>query len=376
MAKVLDGIRVLEMGTFITGPAAGMFLADLGAEVIKIERPGTGDPFREYKGGLYSPHFQSYNRNKQSVALDTAKPDDRAVLHAMAKDADAFIQNFRPGVAERLGAGEADLRALNERLVYCAISGFGSSGPDRDKPAYDTVAQAVSGYLRLLVRPESPRVVGPAIADVVTGFYAAFGILGAIVERGRTGKGRRVEVSMLEAMCHFNIDSFTHFYAAGEVMTPYSRPSVSQSYVFACADRKWIALHMSSPQKFWTGLANALGRPDLFADTRFASREARIQHQAELIEVMAPIFRTKPIAEWCGRLEAEDVPHAPAYDADEALETPQAKHLQLLVEAERPGADPFRTIRNPLSFDGERSLDVSPPPVLDEHGPALRARYA
>ena len=208
--KILAGIRVIEMGTFITGPAAAMFLADLGADVIKVERPGTGDPFRAFKGGLYSPHFQTYNRNKRSIALDTAQAEDKAMLHKLIAEADVFIQNFRPGVAERLGAGEQELRALNPRLVYCAISGFGDSGPAKDRPAFDTVAQAASGYLRLLIPPGNPRVIGPAIADAVTGMYAAFGVLAAIVERGRTGVGRRVDVSMLEAMCHFNLDSFTH----------------------------------------------------------------------------------------------------------------------------------------------------------------------
>src|SRR5215831_10854794 len=145
MIKVLTGVRVIEMGTFITGPAAAMFLADLGADVIKVERPGTGDPFRAFKGGLYSPHFQTYNRNKRSIALDTAQPADRALFHELIATADVFIQNFRPGVAERLGAGDDELRALNPRLVTCAISGFGDSGPAKDRPVFDTVAQAASG---------------------------------------------------------------------------------------------------------------------------------------------------------------------------------------------------------------------------------------
>jgi len=134
MVKVLDGFRVIELGTYITGPAAGMHLADLGADVIKVERPGSGDPFRAFKGGLYSPHYQTYNRNKRSIALDTRDPTDLAVLHDLVATADVFIQNFRPGVAERLGAGEADLRAIKPDLIYCAISGFGTSGPSRDRP--------------------------------------------------------------------------------------------------------------------------------------------------------------------------------------------------------------------------------------------------
>ena len=180
MTKVLGDVRVLEMGTFITGPAAGMLLGDLGADVIKIEHPEGGDPFRAFKGELYSPHFQTYNRNKKSITLNTKTAADLAALDRLVAEADIFIQNFRPGVAERLGVDAARLQAINPRLVYCAISGFGPSGPDQDRPAFDTVAQAASGFLRLLLNPEHPRVVGPAIADAITGFYAAYGILGAL----------------------------------------------------------------------------------------------------------------------------------------------------------------------------------------------------
>ena len=159
MVKVLEGVRVLEMGTFITGPAAAMFLADMGADVVKVERPKTGDPFRAFKGGLYSPHFQTYNRNKRSVTLDTKQGADQKILDALVGDADVFIQNFRPGVAEELNVGAERLQKINPRLIYCGISGFGHDGPDRERPAYDTVAQAASGWLRLLINPENPRVV-------------------------------------------------------------------------------------------------------------------------------------------------------------------------------------------------------------------------
>lgn len=371
MHKVLSGIKVLEQGTFITGPAAGMFLADLGAEVIKIEQPGAGDPFRAFRGGLYSPHFQTYNRNKRSITLNPKLPEDAAVFDELVKDADVYIQNFRPGAADRLGAGEARLRGLNPRLVYCAISGFGQTGPAAGRPAYDTVAQAASAFLKLLVNPANPRVVGPALADAMTGFYAAYGVLGAIVERGRTGVGRKVEVSMLEAMCHFNLDAFTHYFSEGEVMGPYSRPSVSQSYVLECADGLWIALHMSSPEKFWQGLANAIERPRLFDDPRFATREARIAHQEDLIALLGGLFREQTRSTWCERLEAQDVPHAPMYDTREAMEDPQARHLQLEVSAPHPEGGEWRTIRSPVSFDGERALEVTAPPTLGADNAAI-----
>jgi crotonobetainyl-CoA:carnitine CoA-transferase CaiB-like acyl-CoA transferase len=370
--EVLKDVRVLEQGTFITGPACGMLLGDLGADVIKIEQPGTGDPFRAFKGGLYSPHFQTYNRNKRSITLDTKSPADREVFDALVADADVYIQNFRPGVAEKLGAGAQRLRALNPRLVYCSISGFGATGPAANRPAYDTVAQAASGFLNLLVNPENPRVVGPAIADSLTGFYAAYGVMGALFERSRTGVGRTVEVSMLEAMAHFNLDAFTHYFQVNEVMGPYSRPSVSQSYVLKCADDKWIALHMSSPEKFWQGLAKAIEQPGLFDDPRFATREGRITNQEALIDLLGERFARRTRAEWCTRLQNEDVPHAPMYDTSEALEDPQALHLQLTASAEHPVMGLFRTVRSPVSFDGERALDVRAPPMLGEHNDEIR----
>jgi len=372
MIKVLEGVRVVEHGTFITGPAASMLLADLGADVVKVELPETGDPFRAFKGGLYSPHFQTYNRNKRSVTANTKVASDRDRFDRLIADADVYIQNFRPGFAEQIGAGEARLRGLNPRLIYCAISGFGATGPASGRPSYDTVAQAASGYLRLLVNPGNPRVVGPAIADAITGYYAAYGILGALHERHTTGHGRTVEVSMLEAMAHFNLDAFTHLFSVGEVMGPYSRPSVSQSYVMACADGKWLALHMSSPEKFWQGLAVSIERPNLFDDPRFATRTARIEHQEDLIEVLGAIFVKRNRDEWCRRLEANDVPHAPMYTTAEVPDDPQAKHLQLFVETEHPTIGRFRTVRSPVSFDGERALDVTAPPLLGEHDAALR----
>ena len=176
---------------------------------------------------------------------------------------------------------------------------------------------------------------------------------------------------MLEAMCHFNLDAFTHYFSQNEIMGPFSRPSVSQSYVLECGDGKWIALHMSSPEKFWQGLANAIERPTLFEDPRFASREGRIQHQEDLIALLGGLFRQHDRATWCARLEAQDVPHAPMYDTQEAMADPQARHLQLEVSAPHPEGGTWRTVRSPVSFDGERALDVTAPPVLGADNDAI-----
>ena len=363
MVKVLEGVRVVEHGTFITGPAAAMFLADLGADVVKVEMPGTGDPFRAFKGGLYSPHYQTYNRNKRSITLDTRQPQDLSRLDDLVRGADVYIQNFRPGVAEKLGTGEERLRALNPRLVYCAISGFGRTGPSANRPSYDTVAQAAAGFLRLLVNPANPRVVGPAIADAITGFYGALGVCAALYEREKTGKGRHIETSMFEALCHFNLDDFQHYLAVGQVMGPFSRPHVSQSYVFECADGGWIALHMSSPPKFWDNLAQAMGVPDMLARPEFESRPARIRNYDQVIAFLAPIFKSQPRAHWEERLAALEVPHSPILNSKEVIEGPLGQHHQILSEAESPRGT-FRTIRFPLRFDGEIEREVTAPPEL------------
>ncbi|WP_448657734.1 CaiB/BaiF CoA transferase family protein [Sphingomonas sp. CJ99] len=367
MATPLSNVTVVEMGTFITGPAAGMLLADLGADVTKVERPDGGDPFRAFNGGYYSPHFQTYNRNKRSVTMDTRGGDDLARFDAMIAEADVFIQNFRPGVADKLNISPERLRAINPRLIYLSISGFGPTGPDRDRPAFDTVAQAASGFLRLLVNPESPRVVGPALADAITGFYGAYGVLAALHERATTGRGRLVEVSMFEAMAHFNLDDFTHYLSEGEVMGPYSRPNVSQSYVFQCADGDWIALHMSSPPKFWENLATAVGQPDMLQRPEFGTRSARIANYEKVAAFLAPIFATRSRAEWCAELGRLEVPHSPVHTAPQVLETEQARHLGLCVEDPGGPHGPFRTIRSPVSFDGERMTSVTAPPVLGQH---------
>lgn len=373
-ARPLEGLIVLEMGTFITGPAAGMLLADMGASVIKVEQPGTGDPFRAFKGELYSPHFQTYNRNKQSITIDPKQADDLAVLDQLVETADVFIQNFRPGVADRLNVGAARLQAINPALVYASISGFGSDGPDRDRPAFDTVAQAASGFLRLLVNPEHPRVVGPAIADAMTGFYTALGILAALNERHRTGRGKVVETSMFEAMCHFNLDDFTHLLSADQVMGPYSRPHVSQSYVFQCADGKWLALHMSSPPKFWENLAIAVGKPDMLSLPAFESRDARIAHYEDVVAFLAPIFATRPRDEWTAELTRLEVPNSAVLDSAEVLASEQVRALGIEVRDPDGPHGEFRTIRFPLSFDGVRMDSVTAPPVLGADDAAIRRK--
>ena len=371
---VLKGVRIVEQGTFITGPCAGMMLADLGADVIKVESPD-GDPYRAYQGSNYSPHFQAYNRNKRSITLDLKNPADLGLFDTLVREADVFIQNFRPGTADRLGAGAKRLQALNPRLVYCSISGFGADGPYVDRPSYDSVAQALSGFLSVVVDESRPRFLGPALADAITGIYASYGVLGALFDRSRTGKGRVVEVSMLEAMAHFAVEPYAAYFALGTVPRSSDRPRLAQAHILRTADGGFIAIHLSSLEKFWTGLVAALEAPELASDPRFATRLARIDNYDDLGRELDRRFSQKPAEYWAARLGANDVPHAPINRVDAAVKDPQVQHLGLMVPVDQPHAA-THAVRPAVQFDGERADGVHPAPLLGEHAEAIRAKLA
>lgn len=374
MKGPLHGIRIVEQGTFITGPCCGMMLADLGADVIKIETPGTGDPYRSYQTGIYSPHFQAYNRNKRSIALDLKAAADAEVRDQLVATADVFIQNFRPGAAERMGAGADRLQGLNPGLVYTSISGFGTDGPYAQRPTYDSVAQALSGFLSVVTDPDQPRFLGPALADAITGIYAAYGTLGALVERGRTGKGRHVEVSMMEAMAHFALEPFTALFALGKAPGPNDRPRLAQAHILRTADDRMVVIHLSSLDKFWTELTEALEAPHLRADPRFATRLSRVEHFDALHAALEAITRTRSRAAWVAAMDGRDVPFAAVNSIAEAAVDPQAQALDLIVPLVRDGDDAAsHTVRPAITVDGQRQTVVRPAPRLDADGAAIRA---
>ncbi|HEY5102180.1 MAG TPA: CoA transferase [Steroidobacteraceae bacterium] len=375
MMQALKGIRVVDQGTFITGPCAAMMLADLGADVIKIESL-EGDPYRSYQSGRYSPHFQAYNRNKRGVALDLKLDADRGLFDALVREADVYIQNFRPGTAQRLGASVERLHELNPKLIYCSISGFGANGPYVERPSYDSVAQALSGFLSVVVDPERPRFMGPALADAITGIYAAYGIMGALLERVRSGRGRLVEVSMLEAMTHFAVEPFAAFFALGDVPRSSDRPRLAQAYILRTADAQLLAIHLSSLEKFWTGLLSALDAPEFAQDRRFNSRQGRIEQYEALGTELDALFRKRPLTEWIERLGRHDVPFAPINSVDAVVKDPQVEHLQIVVPVVDAIEGGRQAIRPAVQFDGQRAPHVRAAPLLDQHGGNIRAALA
>ena len=373
MAAPLDGVRVVDLGQMITGPLAARLLADMGASVIKIENPEGGDLFRAFRGGRYGGSFISYNRNKRSLTLNLRHAEGKAIALKLIAQADVLLDNFRPYVMADLGLDRDTLAAVNPRLIHASITGFGPDGPYAQRPAYDTVGIALSGMGSLVFDPEDPQVSGPTLADNVTGMTACQGILGALYERARTGRGCRVEVNMVEAMIAFMPDPFSNYYQTGAAQGLYTRSSVSQSYALRCSDGKLIAVHLSSPDKFWRGLLRAIERPELGADARFTERPDRTKHYQILRGELAKSFAQRPLAEWMARLSAEDVPFAPVYSIDEVEHDPQVRHLGTFYEIEHPTQGPQKGIRPPLRFDAERGPVHSAAPTLGEHTDAVLA---
>jgi len=372
MTAVLKGVSVVDLGTMITAPLAGMMLADLGADVLKVEHPQGGDPFRSFRGGLYSPHFVAYNRGKRSIKLDLRSDDGRKILLKLLAQADVLIENYRAGVMARLGLTPEVLQATNPRLIHCSITGFGTSGPYSGRPAYDTVGLALSGIASLLLDPDHPEAAGPTIPDNATGMYACYGILGALYEREKTARGRRVEVNMLEASIAFIPDPFANHVRLGIANDRLTRVASSHSFALRCADGKLLAVHLSSQPKFWEAFCGALERPDLIGEARFKTRDLRIRHYRELCHVLNEAVAKRSRAEWMMRLEAADVPFAPVQTIADVIDDPQVQHLHTFYQEQHPTEGRNLGIHRPVLIDGQRDA-VAPAPTLGEHTEAVLA---
>jgi crotonobetainyl-CoA:carnitine CoA-transferase CaiB-like acyl-CoA transferase len=371
--QILTDVTVIECATFVTGPYATALLADLGARVIKIESPPEGDPYRYFAPDPhYSFNFAHLNRNKQSIVLDLKVPEGKKVCLELIDKADVFVENFRPGTADKLGLGYDALQALNTRLVYCSISAFGRSGPYVDKPGFDTLGQAMSGLLSLLSDADDPKVMGMAVSDYVTGLSAAYGILGALLAREKTGAGTRVETSLLQATLSFIGETAAGYMRTGNVPNRMARVKNAHAFAFVCKDKLPLAVHCSVPEKFWLALLKAIDRMDIAADERFNIRDNRRQNYEQLEKVLAPVFATQTRAEWLKRLESNDVPVAPLYNIAEVMADPQVKHLGVTEELDHPKVGKLNFIGGPVRFADNLSRQKSvAPPLLGEQTVAI-----
>lgn len=351
-AQPLAGIRVLEVGAYISAPYAGVILVALGAEVIKVE-PHEGEAFRRGEDNR-NAYFIQYNSGKKSIAINLKSKRGAGLVKSLVPKFDVLIENMRPGKMAALGLGEQVCRSLNPSLIYASISGFGSGGPWVDRPAYDTIGQSIGGIYSIMNDADHRRLTGTCIADLITGVGSAMGILAALLGRERSAdrKGMLMETSLHEAMSLLTIDAMTQAYENDFDPVRTSRHPQAQNFCLDCADGGAITMHLSVSQKFWGNLARLIGRPELVDDPRFRSYDDRRvpAHYGELVRIMEDAFRLKPRAEWERLLAEADVPFAPALNMHEVVEHEQTKWLGLMG----PMVAGLPMVRPPWRFDGAR----------------------
>ena len=374
MSYPLEGVRVLELGQIIAGTYGSQVLSDLGAEVIKIETP-EGDLGRipsvaPYRG--LSGLFLTFNRNKQSIVINLKNTDGCKLFYDLVKVSDVVIDNFRPGVLERLAIDYPILSKINPRIIQCSVTGFGSSGEYKDYPALDLNIQAISGHMAITGEPGRPPVrVGVPLADISGGIYASKGILAALYEREHTGKGRRIEISMFDTMLHLLTYIGTMWLTNGEVPKP---PGSAHDYsvpwqAFATSDGYVVVA--TRQENFWKKLCAVLEHADLADDPLFADNATRVKNRKVVIPRLEEIFRTRTAADWLKRLRDAGVPAAPVNNVDAAFAEPPVVEREMIVEYDHPQVGKVRLPGNPIKMDGMGETISNPAPMLGEHTDAI-----
>ncbi len=353
-APPLDGIRVVDLTSYIAGSYATMMLADLGADVVKVESL-EGDSFRELPG------FFGWNRGKRSIALNLKTSEGRRIVEELATRGDVVMENMRPGVADRLGIGDAQLRPLNPRLIYCSVTAFGSTGPYIDRPGFDPLLQAMGGLMTIQGFNGPPQYVRMAPTDYYTASLAAQAILAALFVRERTGRGQRVETSLLQGVLALQ---------SGNVVEYAGKPTVARDNptyrLYQAGDGEWFFLACGN-QSFWVKLCKAVGCEELADDPRFASWMLRIDNREALLPMLEAAFRSKPRSDWLTILAVHDIPAAPVQPLTEFMKDPAVLHHDMIHEYDHPDVGRLRLMGQPIKFSPDETRDPGPPPTLGQH---------
>jgi CoA:oxalate CoA-transferase len=369
-ALPLASLKVLDLSRVLAGPYCSMILADLGAAVIKVELPGTGDDSRAYGPFINgeSAYFMSLNRNKKSLCLDLKRPEGRQVIEQLAEWADVLIENFRPGTMERLSLGYEQLARRNPGLIYAACSGFGHTGPYRDRPSYDIVAQAMGGLMSVTGQPDGPPTrCGVSVGDLVAGLFTAIGILTAVVERASSGRGQKVDVSMLDCQVSLLENAIARCFAAGPPPGPLGNhhPAITPFSSFCAADGHLVIA--AGNDAAFRRLCGALDLATVAEDARFATNESRTAHRWELTVALEAKLATAGCAHWLGVLEAAEVACAPVLTVPEVVRHPQVLAREMIVETNHPVAGAVRMPGVPVKLSRTPGAVRSPAPVLGQH---------
>ena len=370
-AGPLAGMRVLELAQIMSGPTAGMMLADLGADVIKVEKLPGGDDSRGYTdpriNGVSAP-FLMMNRNKRGLALNLKQAQGREVLLRLAGRADVLLENFRTGTMDKLGLGAEVLRAANPGLIYCAVSGYGHSGPYAEKGGFDLIAQGFGGLMSITGEPGGPPAkVGPPVSDINGGILAALGITAAWAHKLRTGEGQVVDTSLMEAALQQTFWHASVYFATGVSPGPTGSAHIlAAPYQAFHALDGWINIGGAN-QANWERIAEVLGHPEWRTDPRFATNTARKENLPVLVELMNAVLATRTRAEWLAAFDAAGVPAGPVHSIGEALEHPQTLAREMVVETNHPQAGPVKSIGCPIRFSATPASVTRPAPLLGEH---------
>jgi formyl-CoA transferase len=367
----LDGVRVLDLTRVVAGPYCSMFLGDLGAEVVKIEQPGTGDDTRGWGppfAGGESAYYLCINRNKKSLALDLKSPRAVELLRELAKVADVIIENFRPGTMERLGLSDKELRQLNPRLIYASLTGFGADGPMSDWPGYDLIVQAWGGLMSITGTPDGePVKVGVAIIDLVAGLMLGKAITAALFAREKIGVGQRIDTSLLEAEVASLINVGSNYLVGGKIPTRWgnAHPNIVPYQSFKTADG-YLVIGVAS-EVIWKRFCQAIRRVELTDDARFANNSKRVENRTALIALLSEVFLQRNNETWFKSLTEAEVPCAPVQTVDQVFQAPQVLHRDMLLEVEHPTAGRVRMAGIPVKFSVTPASVRLPPPLLGEH---------
>jgi crotonobetainyl-CoA:carnitine CoA-transferase CaiB-like acyl-CoA transferase len=370
--NLFEGVRVLDLSRMLAGPYGSMLLADLGADVLKVEEPDGGDPMRvmgpPFLADGDSAYFLSINRNKKSLALDLTKPAGRDVFLDLVAHADVVWENFRPGVMERLGLGYAALSGINRGLVMCSISAYGQAGPYRDWPAFDLALQAMGGGMSITGEEGGrPVRMGLPIGDLAGGMFGAFAVAGALFRRGRTGQGAHVDLALLDGQVSLLTYVAQYFWADGRVPRPQGSGHASVVPYQALATRDGHLIVAVFAEKFWGAFCRAVGHPEWESDPAFATNRVRLANRQTLMPRVEAAFRERTTDDWLARLHAAGVPAAPILDVARVLDDPQVRHRRMVVDVEHRGHGPVPTLGTPIKVDGALEVPMAPAPRLGEH---------
>ncbi|HZY89236.1 MAG TPA: CoA transferase [Gemmataceae bacterium] len=371
----LAGVRVLDASRVLAGPYCGQVLGDLGAEVLKVERPGAGDETRGWGppfAGDLSAYYLSCNRNKRGLTLDLSRPEGRDLFHELVRRSDVVLENFRADSADRLGLSPEVLLGVNPRVVVCSISGFGRTGPLRDLPGYDFAVQALSGLMSITGPVEGPPCkVGVAVTDVLTGLYAAVAVLSCLRARDSSGHGYAIDLALLDCAVASQVNVAQAYLTGGAVPPRQGNAhlQIVPYQLFATAD-SWLVLAVGNDGQ-WQRFCRAAGRSDLAEDARFATNPLRVQNRGDLVPLLEPLLRSRTTAAWQGSLRAAEVPHAPVWDYVELFAHPQAAARSLRVEVRGPDGKPLDLLGSPFHLRGASLPEPATPPTLGQHTDAV-----